>query len=132
MHRIDDWYMIVIRKMHVSVVAWSLYHLQHFCCTTVRIHNFVFESSRFLLDFQTFVKFAINNSSVAQIVTWPAFPNFKCDPQHGFWLLIWPYDLHLAPTHWSVEIITSLQLPKSPTMCFIIFRYFDILCNCNT
>ena len=51
-HRINDWYMIVIREMHVSVVAWSLYHLQDFCCTTVRIHNFVFQSSRFLLDFR--------------------------------------------------------------------------------
>ena len=116
-HRINDWYMIVIREMHVSVVVWSLYHLQDFCCGTERIHNFVFQSSRILLDFRIFVKFAIDNSSIVGIATWPAFPNFKCDPQHRSWLFIWISDLQLAPTHWSVEIITFLELPKSPTQC---------------
>ena len=99
----------------------------------LRINNFVFQSSRFLLDFRISAKFAINNSSIVGIVTWPAFPNFKCDSQHRSWLFIWICDLQLAPMHWSVEIITLFTTAKiSYTMWFIIFRYFDIFCNCNT
>ena len=91
-----------------------LNHLQYFCWATVRIHNFVFQISRFLLDFRISVKFVINNYSIVGILTWPTFPSFKCDPQHRSWLFIWICDLQLVPTHWSVEIIT---LPKSPTQC---------------
>ena len=119
LHRIDDWYMIVVREMQ----DWS------YC-----IHCISFFKAR---DFYWISEIPSNLESIIilqlgglRLGQRSRILNaiFSIDLDSSFW------SVSAACTHALIcrdhYVFTTAKI--SYTMHFIIFCYFDILCNCNT